>query len=342
MISIHSLPIGNGDCFIITFQSDQPEKQTQLLVIDSGFAGTYSTLKRELFRKIQKYDCEMRMLLTHIDQDHIGGYKALFQNSCFQEYSRIKTFYYNTTQSILKLCPGLDPDVIEDDDHISLGVETGYRDAITLETLLESKDVSVLTGLESGRKLSFGPGIQAICLSPSRSSLEKYRNWVKGQDGLTTACVPDYGKPLEELMDKPFIPDQSPTNASSISVLLEGYGHRLLFLGDSQPDDIVDSLRANGYSEDKPLEVDVTKLSHHGSKYNTSPELLHLLRCKYFLISGKGTLGHPDKETLARIIQAQPAPVFCFNFDITGKIFSPSEMEKFHIQAEYRTELVLL
>lgn len=339
MISIQSLPVGKGDCFILTFKNTG---YSQLLVIDSGFPGTYGIFKKSLFSQIEKDHNELRMLLTHIDRDHIGGYKALFKDSGFSE--KVTAFYYNTIESLQKLAPNLTSDMVKDADHIILGAKTSYGDAVTLENLLKAQLTPVLTGFESGCKVAFGSHVYATVLSPSPSSLAKYQTWVCNQGGSTTATaatVLDYAKPLEDLMDGPFIPDKSITNVSSISILLEAYGRRLLFLGDAQPEDIVDSLLAQGYSEHHPLEVDVVKISHHGSKHNTSPDLLRIIHGKYFLISGNGTPGHPDKEALSRIIKIQDAPILYFNYDIVNRIFTPSEIEKFNIHAEYEMELVL-
>ncbi len=49
--------------------------------------------------------------------------------------------------------------------------------------------------------------------------------------------------------------------------------------------------------------TDALKVSHHGSKGNTSPELLRLLDAKRYLFSSSGAFfKHPDAETAARAI----------------------------------------
>ena len=46
------------------------------------------------------------------------------------------------------------------------------------------------------------------------------------------------------------------------------------------------------------------KISHHGSKYNTSPKLLDLIDSQHFIISTGGSKSHklPDREVIARIL----------------------------------------
>ena len=48
--------------------------------------------------------------------------------------------------------------------------------------------------------------------------------------------------------------------------------------------------------------IDVWKVSHHGSKYSGSEEFLEVIRPQLSLISvGKNTYGHPSKEILIRL-----------------------------------------
>lgn len=105
-------------------------------------------------------------------------------------------------------------------------------------------------------------------------------------------------KKLEEV----YIPDTSVTNGSSIATIIELDGSHLLMLADAPAEDIVTSLRKlqkQGY----PMLFDAIKISHHGSKHNTSPELLELIDApKYFISSNGNKHNHPDIELLTRIV----------------------------------------
>src|SRR5690606_7667099 len=86
------------------------------------------------------------------------------------------------------------------------------------------------------------------------------------------------GEPnVAALAKKAFAEDKAVPNGSSIALLAQWKGKTLLLLGDAWPSVVADSLARLGYSKATPLHVDVLKLSHHGSRANTSPALLEML-----------------------------------------------------------------
>ena len=94
---------------------------------------------------------------------------------------------------------------------------------------------------------------------------------------------------------------------------------------------IIDSLTDLGYSEENPVKADYVKLSHHGSKSNTSIELLNLIRSDRFLISSNSDSHQlPDKRCLARIIACKEKPALYFNYpELISKIFTEQDYESF-------------
>ncbi|PWD91034.1 AVAST type 1 anti-phage system MBL fold metallo-hydrolase Avs1a [Ignatzschineria cameli] len=107
---------------------------------------------------------------------------------------------------------------------------------------------------------------------------------------------------IEQLSNKDFIEDNRYPNGSSIAFILSYKGKKVLFLGDSHPTVIEESLREL-YPDLKSIWFDAIKVSHHGSKGNTSPSLLNLIDSgKYIISTNSKSFNHPDLETLARII----------------------------------------
>ncbi len=105
-------------------------------------------------------------------------------------------------------------------------------------------------------------------------------------------------KSLEEI----YIADTSPTNGSSISLVFEADGKRLLMLADAWAEDVIQSLQemeAKGVS----MLFDAIKISHHGSYRNTSPELLKMIDAPIYFISTDGSKhDHPDDAVLNAIV----------------------------------------
>ncbi|MDE1480273.1 MBL fold metallo-hydrolase [Xenorhabdus bovienii] len=122
---------------------------------------------------------------------------------------------------------------------------------------------------------------------------------------------------IQALANTPFDDDDSPTNRSSFSFLIESDGKRILYLGDCHSEVVTSWL---DQQELEKIKVDVVKISHHGSQNNTSLELLRLIECNKYLISTNGkSHGHPNLETLARIALV--------NADFETEIFLNYELE---------------
>lgn len=126
-----------------------------------------------------------------------------------------------------------------------------------------------------------------------------------------------------------FREDRSIPNGTSVAFLLEVGGKRALFLGDAHPSTIVTHL---GQLTTTPLDLAVLKVSHHGSKKNTSPDLCSTLRVAHALISTDGSKhDHPDIETLLWLVSTQPGIILHFNYSTPAAeaISNPTLMQRY-------------
>lgn len=126
----------------------------------------------------------------------------------------------------------------------------------------------------------------------------------------------------KEVMIKTY-EDVSVTNASSISMIIEENGQRILLTGDANDKDLFDVLTELADKGDT-LQFDIVKLSHHGSKNNNS-KWLELVKAKYYVISTDSSKhNHPDVESIVNIILSnkESKKVICFNnnIDVIDKI----------------------
>lgn len=329
-ITINFLPAGYGDCFLIKFDNNKT------LLIDGGTRETMSENSKRL-ENVFGFENNY-ILLTHVDSDHIGGINLIFEQ--YENiYKRITSVIYNTFSDLKKFTPNAmdEPPTIKIND----SKMTSYTQGKFFEDKLRELNIPVCSNLIAGMQFSIDD-ININILSPSISSMEKYKSWEENKSRAYTTKMSDYHRTIDELYELPFIEKKTVTNSSSISVIIEYKSKKLLFLGDSAPSDVVNSLVDLGYSKDNKLKVDIVKVAHHGSRHNTSNELLEMILCNKFLISTDGkTHKHPDKESLSRIICLQNNPELIFNYDIYRNIFSCSEIESSRFTIKVQSEVII-
>ena len=163
------------------------------------------------------------------------------------------------------------------------------------------------------------PQVKIKILGPNKRRLETLKKWWVREirrlgmvgsidyldDVFEFLCAHEVVDPGEQMLAsadvdlaQDHLPDNSVTNGSSISLIVEIEERRLLFLGDAWAEDIIAALRPNG-----PTVFDAIKIAHHGSARNTSPELLTLVDSPHFFISTNGERHqHPDFSVLKAIV----------------------------------------
>ena len=134
--------------------------------------------------------------------------------------------------------------------------------------------------------------------------------------------------------------DTSPTNASSITFLLEYHGKKMLFLADAHPTKIIRQLQKLIPEDQFPLHVDALKVTHHGAWGNNSPQLLEMIRADYYLFSSNGKRHHhPHVETLAWILKQHQnhKKNFVFNYQQEERL---QALESLPLKQEYNYQTV--
>ena len=105
--------------------------------------------------------------------------------------------------------------------------------------------------------------------------------------------------------------DESVYNLSSIVVLAEAHGKRLLLTGDGRGDHTLQGLEKAGLlKKGGTVEVDVLKMPHHGSERNIDSDYFEKIRAKHYVISADGKFDNPDIGTLEMISKARPDDAF--------------------------------
>jgi len=96
----------------------------------------------------------------------------------------------------------------------------------------------------------------------------------------------------------------SPANEASIAFIWEHKEHRILFMGDANPNLVVKKIGDVYKDTPKPVLFDAIKISHHGSAHSTSKELVSVADSERYFVTG-GASARPSYQALSRIIIAQ-------------------------------------
>ena len=90
-------------------------------------------------------------------------------------------------------------------------------------------------------------------------------------------------------------------NQASLAFVWEKDGHRVLIMGDANPDVVVEGLEQHYGKQSLPVLFDAIKVSHHGSHYNTTKALVRHADAEHYFFTGGMELKRPSEETLGRI-----------------------------------------
>jgi len=326
----------NGDAFII--QHRDSEGKFHNLIIDGGTTGSYKGELKQLFETVNEEGIDA-VFLTHADDDHIGGILKFFSQV---EKPKVRKVYYNSAQ--LLASEFRIEDVKKNELMIDMSdINHSYRHVMSLADILEQKCVNkneqlIYDGIQ-GIKIG---DIELEILSPTMEQLKKLcGQWEreKYSEIDNVGRQSDHKKKISELWNNIEQVENTITNDSSIAFLLRYNKDTVLFMGDANPETIRKALVKRGYSINNRIRLSFMKLSHHGSRHNITVDLLKLILCNKYLISTNGTRhGHPDKETLARIIKNRGNSdkiYFYFNYEY-GDIITEEEMTEYNVVCEVK------
>jgi hypothetical protein len=122
---------------------------------------------------------------------------------------------------------------------------------------------------------------------------------------------------LEKLAATETTADRSIPNGSSIAFLLEHGGASCLLAADAFVPVLGAALTSLvNHRGGQPVDLDVFKLSHHGSERNTTQKLLALAPARHYVVSTNGdAFSHPDDVALARVLTfGTIPPTLWFNY----------------------------
>jgi beta-lactamase superfamily II metal-dependent hydrolase len=317
LFRIEMLPAREGDCLLVAYgDTDHPRR----ILIDGGRTATYAAIKQRFARLPEEERTFELLIITHVDRDHIEGVLEMltdrdvpvrFNDIWFNGYdhllgSELETFgaVQGERLTTALLAQGLPWNQAFRRKAVELRADSplvSLQGELTL-TLL-SPDRPKLAALapqweEECRKEGLLPGIPAERPSPP-PGLERMG-----------------GIDIDTLAELSFEADRTLSNGTSIAVLVEYQGRRVLLAADAHPDRLIASVRSLAAVEGRRLVLDAFKLPHHGSQRNISRELVEAVSCPRYLISTNGSyFKHPDEVAVARVIKyGGERPELIFNY----------------------------
>lgn len=303
MPDIEMLQALHGDAFILHCQKGNNKG---VVVVDGG----PNKKSRNIVTRLDALGMIDLMILTHYDDDHIGGLLAYLNKHKNDRPFPVKQMWLNCAYNIQTYSSS----------NISFGQAQKLADKLSDINKDLSKEgfptIEWEHPIEVSKMPISLPFADFLILSPSekiRLANDKNYNATISNTNIGrnyTRQKVAFDKSLLELsLNKKNKPNEDDihtvTNCSSIAFVVGCDNFSALMLGDSFPCTIVNSLKNLGYGIDNPLHVDFVKISHHGSCNNISNELLDMVDCDKFLIStngGNGVSCHPDRETIANIV----------------------------------------
>lgn len=282
MINVYMLPADEGDFLWVSYGM----KKKHHILIDGGMESSGEEYSQIVNRICQREETIEAIILTHIDSDHLAGaIKGISLLSKETLEAVVKNIYFNTSRGYLRHEGN---DVAKEgyaEDEVTVNVrEEGYSvgEAIAFLELLKEKGIKdrLVDYVVAGQTIDFAEGASAKILSPDRKCLqglsEKWENYrSKRQTFGYAPNLENVRKNLKDLMGEKLTYDSSINNAASIAFLFEYANSRIAFLGDALPGVCVKGWDL--FKEEMGKKVDLVKISHHGSRSNTSDTLLKRL-----------------------------------------------------------------
>jgi hypothetical protein len=332
-IHVEVLPARLGDCLLV--ECPRPDGPTWRMLVDGGPPDTWPLLEARL-RRLDPADRHIDVaVITHVDNDHIGGMLAFLSSDLAAD---VGDFWFNG-RTHLPSAPGVARSIDQGEDVVAalLGQATPAAGAsATGGASAHAADKSrpwneafgrgpIDTGPTGGHiEVAVPDGPTITVLSPTNDRLVRLADsWsaaVEALHGPARDVGVDVLAPLDDLQhiaDQRTVQDASVPNGSSIGLLVEHDGASVLLGADAYGTVLASALhglaRARGA---QTLAVDALKLPHHGSQANVVAALLEAAPASHYLVSTNGDVfHHPDDAAMARVVLDAPTgPSLWFNY----------------------------
>lgn len=217
-ISINVFPALNGDSILVSYGSNEKKH----ILIDCGYVTTYKTfIKKELVEIANNGECLEKLIITHIDSDHIWGALPLLKDNQ-KKIIKIKEIWHNTFRHLFNDSEKEEAVSHKNEKIVKKILSRGYlntelkegekqisaEQGTTLGALLLNGDYSWNSDfnkkavcVENSRFINIDEDSQIILLSPNTEKLDNLKTLWKSE---LTKYDLKYSKEDGELYDDAF------------------------------------------------------------------------------------------------------------------------------------------
>jgi hypothetical protein len=349
MLILEALRAKYGDALLLHYGSAE---KPRLAVIDGGPPGVYADALKPRLDEIREerglaeetpLDIDL-MMVSHIDEDHIAGLLQMVRKIKDLRDAkepvpwRIRRFWLNSFDDILGNQDAAVASTASVMTPSSLGDVLQPEGSLVLASVGQGRDLrNLLTALNLGGNAPF-QGMVLAGHAPITLDNVKLTVVAPSQENLA-ALQEDWDKKIKPILKKEkdagartqiaSYVDSSVYNLSSIVVLVEAQGKRILLTGDGRGDHTLQGLENAGLLDAKGrIEVDVLKMPHHGSIRDIDLDYLQKIRARHFVFSANGKFSNPDLDTLKLLSKARPDDGFTIHLTYQPDAFDVPDIGK--------------
>lgn len=343
MIRFEALNAKHGDSLLIQYKSGAQKK---LWLIDGGPGGTWRNVLRPRLEQLRGDADGLTVdlaMLSHVDEDHVVGVlqmtKGLAEGAATAaDFLDIRKFWHNSfadlvgdtaslnkgMASLASQQAGAAAAMASADPTLAVGGHTlDHRAVAVLASINQGRELrDYLTQLALNGNEPFGgtlstksgsksfDGAKVTIVGPIKARLDAFREKWEAATGNAASLAGLFRDDL----------DDSPTNLSSLVMLVEIGERKILLTGDARGDDIVQGFEDAGLGGKLPMKLDILKMPHHGSDRNMTEDFLKKFPADHYIISADGRHGNPDNNTVKAIVQTRGDGDYTLHFtnDVDG------------------------
>jgi hypothetical protein len=278
------------------------------------------------------------MIVSHIDDDHIGGLINMTEKLMDSDSPRfeISNLWHNTFDNIIGhdakellsvVTASFGPAALSGEpdldglDSSASKVLASVGQGITLRQnaqnpklgipinssfgQAEAAQLPLIMAIPNGKPIKIGNELQFTVIGPMKDELQALQD---EHDNFLTDLKEKLKKNPNDKDAKKLLQsytDDSVANLSSIVLLVEVGEKRILLTGDARGDKILAGLKLAGLLKDGTMHVDILKMPHHGSDRNMDEEFLRQITADHYVFSGNGDDGNPERATLEYLWNAR-------------------------------------